>query len=261
MRYFIKDKKTFPKQTGVYLIGFLGTNKVYIGSSSSNRGFYLRWIKHINNLKKNKQDFPSLRNAYNKYTQDKMFFEVLEVCKPENCLIREQFYLDKFNSYINGYNSRPTVNSNLGLSRSESSKNKIKKKFKKERDKKSTKVINLYINEKKSTRVISEELKISRSFIKKILKENNIQTRTIGETRRKEIFQYDINGNFLKRYESILDCAKVLNVNTNAIKSVINKESSHCKNYFFDFNKISKKEVIDKIKSIKDGFKQNNKKS
>ncbi len=105
MIYTINDKKIFPNSIGVYKISFINNNgKVYIGSTSNKKGFYKRWYKHILELSRNISKSPRLQNAVNKYGIDNIRFEIIEECDKYNCIEKEQYYIDKYNSYKFGYN-------------------------------------------------------------------------------------------------------------------------------------------------------------
>jgi group I intron endonuclease len=105
--------------TGVYKILNTITGDFYIGSASRVHkskcfcGFHTRFAKHKNYLDNNKHKNTHLQRSYNKYGKDNFEFKILEFCQPENCLEREQYYMD---------NLKPTYNirkiaagSNLGI--------------------------------------------------------------------------------------------------------------------------------------------------
>lgn len=85
---------TFSINTGVYQIKNLKTGKVYIGSAASQFGFAKRWDIHKSNLRLHKHCNQYLQRAWNKYGVSCFVFEILELCEPEQCIGREQYYLD-----------------------------------------------------------------------------------------------------------------------------------------------------------------------
>lgn len=91
------------KICGVYKILNKTTGKFYIGSSNNVKR---RWKEHINDLNKNKSHSIYLQRAWNKYGEDNFTFEILEECKIENQLEKEQIYLDKLKPWKRkiGYN-------------------------------------------------------------------------------------------------------------------------------------------------------------
>lgn len=113
--------------TGVYRILNLIDNKVYIGSASVS--LKKRINSHKRGLAKNKHSNIYLQNAYNKYGATNFIFEPIELCAPENCITKEQYYIDKFESYKRklGYNISPVAGSVLGIKWSKKSKKKLSK--------------------------------------------------------------------------------------------------------------------------------------
>lgn len=119
----MKPLKTFTKGAGVYKLLNLVTGMIYIGST---RSVYTRFRTHKNNLRRNNHENPHLQNAWNKYREENFEFEVLEECSEDQCINKEQHYLDTLLSaqdYLNkinnrfkevGYNIRPIAESNKG---------------------------------------------------------------------------------------------------------------------------------------------------
>lgn len=108
------------KKIGIYKIVNIITNKCYIGSSNN---IDVRFNTHIHSLKNNKHHSIKLQNSYNKHGIDNFIFEVIEFCDIESLLKKEQYYIDFFNSYHNGYNcSMDSSNPMLGRKHSEKTK-------------------------------------------------------------------------------------------------------------------------------------------
>jgi group I intron endonuclease len=112
---------------GVYKITNIVNGKIYIGSSASKRGIIDRWYSHKTRLKQNKHTNDHLQKAYNYYSANNFIYEIIEECAPENCLIREQYYLDLFKSYDPniGYNLCKTAGNTLGQKHSQETRQKI----------------------------------------------------------------------------------------------------------------------------------------
>ena len=255
MEYSITDIKKFPISTGVYCIYFKNSKskKVYVGSASksnnktrSQNGFYSRWRKHIYKLEKNTFDNKILQNAYNKYGKDNLIFKILEECNPLDCLIREQYYIDKFNSYKCGYNGRPLSNNNKGFKQSDFQKSIIRNKYKLIRDSYFTDVKKLY-EDGKTTYEISKQLKISRGVITTIFKENNIKSKKLMDYVKKRIYQFDMKGNFIKEWCSINECSRKLNLNMHGLQLVLHGKCKHFKGFYFNFIKLNQYDVIKNI--------------
>lgn len=88
-------------QSGIYIIRNIINNKCYIGQTNNLKG---RWIKHRNFLRKNKHHNKHLQAAWNKYGEKNFLFETLEKCPINELDEKEIYYIDKYKTYINGYN-------------------------------------------------------------------------------------------------------------------------------------------------------------
>jgi group I intron endonuclease len=95
-------------ETGIYKLWHTEKPKLfYIGSASglrgrqSERGFQTRLLKHLNALKRNRHHSKWLQRIVNKYGLDKIRFEIVEICSPENCITKEQEYLDRLKPRLN----------------------------------------------------------------------------------------------------------------------------------------------------------------
>ncbi len=100
--------------SGVYVITNSVNGKSYVGSAS--RGFAKRWYRHLLDLKRNAHDNYHLQCSWNKHGESAFTFSVLEVCAPEDCIAREQHYIDTMRVTRKefGYNICPTAGSRLG---------------------------------------------------------------------------------------------------------------------------------------------------
>lgn len=76
---------------GIYKIINKVDGKCYYGSS---KNIEKRWLRHINELNKNKHINILLQRAWNKYGEDNFLFEIVEECEIINLLNVEQKYLD-----------------------------------------------------------------------------------------------------------------------------------------------------------------------
>ncbi len=122
-------------KTGVYQIRNLKNGKLYIGSSSGRRGIKFRWQTHQSVLNRGLHHSPKLQHSWNKHGPESFVFEVLEECSPQDCLAREQFYLDtllfakeedsRFEQL--GYNVARNSSSKLGIKHTEATKQKMRK--------------------------------------------------------------------------------------------------------------------------------------
>lgn len=256
MKYTKNDLNIFPSYTGVYAISFSNnTNgKIYIGSASATKskikkdnGFHSRWRKHIHDLSKNKSK-TALQYAANKYGLENILFEIIEECDSKFCLDREQFYIDKYNSYNVGYNSRPIASNNGGLIWTYDQRKKMGETCKENRDSYYEEIKKLY-DDGKTTREISIFLGISRNRIRLIFVENNIVPRK-GNGLKKSIFRYDMSGNLIDNFNSITECARELNVNKHSIKLVLQNKCRHCNNFYYSYDLLSNEEFVEKMNNL-----------
>lgn len=113
---------------GIYIIKNIKNNKFYIGSCSSKTFLYDRLKHHSLDLRKNKHVNKYLQNSFNKYGLENFVYEILEICLPEKCLEREQYWIDLLNPH---YNLCKVAGSSLNKKTSEETKQKIKDSVKK----------------------------------------------------------------------------------------------------------------------------------
>lgn len=87
--------------SGIYMITNKINNKKYIGQSSN---IYQRWTHHKSDLNNNRHHNCHLQSSWNKYGKDNFDFTILEECEENKLDIREQYWIQKYDSYNTGYN-------------------------------------------------------------------------------------------------------------------------------------------------------------
>ncbi len=100
---------------GIYAIKSLTSQKLYIGSSIDIKN---RILQHVNLLNRGEGVHHSkyLQYAWNKHKQSDFVAIIIEkVLVQEDLVVREQFWIDNFDSYHNGYNGRPIAEANFGM--------------------------------------------------------------------------------------------------------------------------------------------------
>lgn len=107
----------------VYEILNIVNGKPYVGSTT--QGFNIRWKDHRNDLKAGRHSNPHLQASYNKYGPEAFEFFVIEYCEPEECLKKEQFWMDALKVVKKGYNICPVAGNTLGRKCSDETKKKI----------------------------------------------------------------------------------------------------------------------------------------
>jgi group I intron endonuclease len=286
--------------SGIYKITNIRNNKCYIGSTINIIG---RWAQHKKSLSDNKHHSIKLQRSYNKYDKNSFKYEIIEKCSENLLIIREQYFIDLFDSYRNGYNSTPFAGNNLGMKHSDETKEKLRKSSmgnKNRLGKTFTEDIKRQISEKlkgkplseetkkkmsesQTGRIMSEEtkLKLHNANIGKVLsdehkyklaqshlgkkqKSETIEKRVKLNTgkkrteeskrkisdklkgikrgpmsdeqklvRSKRIALLSQNGDIIKEFDSVKDCAKYINSDPKRISEVITGKKPHHKKYKF----------------------------
>lgn len=225
---------------GIYKITNLINGKIYIGRSVNMKA---RKATHFSNSQHNKH----LKRAMCRYGFSQFVFEVIEFCNKSNIVEREQFYLDTLlfaQEYIRssgkdkrfkkfGYNQNPIAESSRCRPMSKSHKDKIVKKTKERlstiegRERALIRIENM-AKLKRGQRMsddFKEKLSIAMSGknnprygINGINhpwygKHHSIETKQkIKESKEKIIFQMDLNGHFIKEYDSLTQASRQLGV-------------------------------------------------
>lgn len=86
-------------RSGIYLIKNKVNNNLYVGSSK--KSIRERFWSHRTFLRMNKHGNPHLQNAWNKYGEVSFEFIELEYCESNECIEREQYYIDALLSEYN----------------------------------------------------------------------------------------------------------------------------------------------------------------
>lgn len=174
---------------GIYSIYCKSNNKYYIGEAAASNspkkyrnGFLARFNNHKSKLKLNKHRNSYLQNAYNLYGKNNFIFEIVEICKPEECKNIEVSYMDKYQSmiYQNGFNIKRQSFSNY-------------------------------------TGYFSEEhrRKISESL------QGKPRTLELKKKLGTKVLQYDLNDNLIEKYYSMTEAAKITKISRQSIGQVI----------------------------------------
>ena len=87
---------------GIYYIKNLLNNKYYVGQSVR---IEERWKEHRREAYNSTLNYP-LYLAIRKYGIENFEFKVIEKCNKDELDLKEQFWIDYYNSYHNGYNQR-----------------------------------------------------------------------------------------------------------------------------------------------------------
>lgn len=111
-------------EKGIYSITNLINGKIYIGKTEES--FKRRWWHHIACLNGNYHNNKHLQSSWNKYGQDNFEFEIIHVYNNEEDLnVVEIEFIEKFDSFNNGYNLTKGGEGNVGMKHTTESKSKI----------------------------------------------------------------------------------------------------------------------------------------
>ena len=114
-------------KSGIYVIKNIVNGAVYIGSSIDLKR---RELKHSQQIKRGTHTNRYLTRAIQKYGADNFVFEVIEKCEPSNLKEREQFYIEQYQAFGNGYNLLPLAYRNSGYRHTPEALEKISDAFK-----------------------------------------------------------------------------------------------------------------------------------
>ena len=84
--------------SGIYSIGRIGTDDLYIGSSND---IPKRLKRHFSQLRNNKHHSKYLQRVYNKYGEESLEIKIIEYCNVDILIEREQYYLDTLQPIFN----------------------------------------------------------------------------------------------------------------------------------------------------------------
>ena len=76
---------------GIYKISFIGSDKIYYGSTNN---FNKRKGRHLSDLRAGKHRNIIMQRLYDKYGEDSFIFEELVACEPDQLIEIEQEYID-----------------------------------------------------------------------------------------------------------------------------------------------------------------------
>lgn len=198
---------------GVYAIKNTINGKVYIGQSVD---VEYRICNHFSKLKWGRHDNEHLQRAYNKNPQA-IEWTLLCECKQEELDAIEIAYIKEYNSADpkHGYNMQyggQAEHRATPETRRKMSEIKKGKCFTKEHCAK--------IGEANRRRRLSDETK-----------------RKIGAKHSKSVIQQDMDGNYIRRFESIKQAAQEIGVSPNAIKNALTGKSRQSAGYRWQYER------------------------
>ena len=101
----MKNIENLPATTGIYLVENLLNHKKYIGQAKNIKQRFVKNHKYDYKNPNNCNYETKFYQALRKYGLDNFKVEVLQLCEEEELDRLEVEYIDKYDSFINGYNS------------------------------------------------------------------------------------------------------------------------------------------------------------
>lgn len=203
----------------IYKITNTKNNKIYIGKTigSINK----RWREHKSNAL-NKTDNYLLHLAMRKYGIENFIIEIVEECPNELLNEKEIYYIKFFNSYIG-----QDKNKNCGYNMTPGGEGKNYDSY--------DKIFELW-DAGNSISQIAFKIKYNRDTIRRILidyenysiEESNRRAHVLsGLSKSKSIIQYDLEGNFIKEFDSVSQAERETKISHSNIINVANHKKGH----------------------------------
>lgn len=229
----------------IYKIWNEDNNKLYIGQTSV--GIKTRWSQHLSNYLTNNA---VLYRAMRKHGAGIFHIEQIEECENDMLNEREKYWISYYDSYKNGYNSTPggtALPSGKMFKRLDDS-------LIRELWDNGLSITEISEKTQNSTTSIREHLLEYENFnIEESIKRGNIKS---GISRRKSITQWDLQGNFIAKYESASEASKITGIPDSNIGKCLHKERQTAGDFYWTYeNEIP---IIKTITQIYQYDKDNN---
>jgi group I intron endonuclease len=224
----------------IYKITNQVNGKFYVGKTM--KSLNVRFYNHCYDaIKRNSNSY--FHRAIRKYGKENFIIEEIESCE-NNLSNREMFWISELSPHYN-----QTLGGDggmLGFKHSEETKNLLSEK----RMGKYTGKENPFYGQH-HTKETKEKLSKMRKgkpspcgFTGKSHKEESksktSQTlKNNPNVKRTKVFQYDIEGNFLREFQSITDAAQFVNTSPSNIKYTCEGKFNHCKGYRWSYEKLN----------------------
>lgn len=187
----------------IYLIINNINGHKYIGKTT--QSIKKRWQEHLNDSKKEDCETRPLYRAIRKYGAENFSIEEVERCDVTTLSEREQYWIQYYNTYEDGYNATLGGDGRIVLDYDE--------------------IIKVYLMRHNATEV-ARVLNCSKDSVYKILKLNDIPIVSSAEIAKernsKKVIQYDKSGNFIKEYSSAKEAELVMGNTQRHIVDVAN---------------------------------------
>lgn len=204
----------------IYKITNLINNKIYIGLTT--RTVDMRWKEHC------RHDSLEVDKAIQEYGKHNFMIETLEECDDSLLDVREQYWIDYYNSYNDGYNrtlggreENCTVTNKTDI------------------------VIELWSQGLTINKIV-EATKLNVETVRSYLNKNGIDhmmirdraNKALSKIHSKVVLQYDLDGNFIKEWPSSKKAAEELKISSGNIRSVCNGQRKTCANFIWKYKEM-----------------------
>lgn len=175
----------------IYVITNQLNGKQYVGKTLNNPT--QRFKEHCRDSKKERCNKRPLYDAMNKYGIDNFSISIIEECSDIEINEKEIYWINKLNTYSNGYNATKGGDGKSYLDYDL--------------------IVNLY-KQYQNTQTVAKELNICPDSVRKILKERNIPIKSSADVMKdkfgKPVNMYDKNGKFIQSFNTTSDAARFL---------------------------------------------------
>ena len=204
---------------GIYKIENLINHKVYIGQSIS---IASRLKQHKSDLKNNRHANSHLQSSWNKYGEENFIFEIIDLCTKEQLNEKEIYWIEYYGGKNNQLNFNQKDGGKFG-SLNELSIEKIKLKT---------------IGKHRSPK----------TEFKKGEHHGNEFKKGFVSPHRKKVYQYDLDGNFIKEFDSAKQAAQENNISSSLITMCCQQKIKTGGNYQWRFEKQNVNKVCKKAR-------------
>lgn len=195
-------------EKGVYQFKNLVNSKLYIGSTIMT--FEKRFYHHLSMLRANEHKNKYLQYSFNKYGEESFEFSIIEVCTKENCLLREQYWINKLEviDKNKGYNINPLASGTPNMSKETIEKRRqtmLKRYANGELDHVKELCRQNGLKGKGKKLLNTEHLKVPKTITPKVISSRIKRLNNNRKNKFPDIHVYDINMNYLGTWRSSID--------------------------------------------------------
>lgn len=263
---------------GIYYIHNTFNNKYYIGQSAN---LEQRKIRHKTDLKKQKHHNIHLQSAWNKYGSSAFEFCIIENCTLEELNEREMYWISQYNSFSEGYNLASEAKGCRGYKHTEEELRIMRKNTNPRAVLQISSDFEIIARWESSNQAGKTLGFPSSGVIRDCCNRRNHQKTYCGfywvfedeyqnnlidwdyylsiKNPPKKVYQFDLNMNLIKIWDTSYQAAKTLNLQNSSISLVCNNKRKTCGNYIWRFAEGYNLEQLEKDKQINYSYNKNKK--